>query len=146
MAENTHDQQLGKFVLLFQGLESALIELFGITADEDYPAAILPAETKYRRLDGSPGLAFFHFVYQLRQPDVETKARFHELMERCQDIGVFRDRLVHSKYALLIRTGEAVGKAQSAESFGPYFRKIAGALAELEFLKLRVVEWKHPKG
>jgi len=146
MAENTHDQQLGKFVLLFQGLESALIELFGITAGEDYPAAILPAETKYRRLVGSTDLAFFHFVDQLRQPDVETKARFHELMERCQDIGVFRDRLVHSKYALLIRTGKAVGEALSAESFEPYFQKIAEALAELEFFKLRVVEWKQPKG
>ena len=166
MAENAHHQQLGKFVVLFQGLESALVEMFGVTAGEDYAAAILPAETRYRRLVGSTDLTFSHFVDQLRQPALETKARFHELMERCLDIGVLRNRLVHSKYALLISAGhvaapvrgkaepkfkggsrrQVIGEALSAESFEPYFQKIAEALAELESFKLRVVEWKHPNG
>ena len=45
MAESAHYQQLGKFVVLFQRLESSLIEIIDVIADEDYVVEILPAET-----------------------------------------------------------------------------------------------------
>jgi hypothetical protein len=163
MAENAHFQQLGKFVVLFQGLESSLIEMISVVADEDYSVAILPAETKYRRLVGSTDVMFSRFVDRLRQSDLEAKTRFHELMEKCLDIGVLRDRLIHSKYALLTSAGnvavpvrekaklkfkggsrrQVIGENLPVESFEPYLQQIAEVLAELESFRLQAIEWKH---
>jgi hypothetical protein len=162
MAETAHHQQLGKFENLVQGLESSLIGIICAISGEDYAAEILPAETKYRRLVGSADAVFSHFVDLLHQPDLEAKARFHKLMERCLDIGVFRDRRNHSQYALLRRAGNVVAPVQekaalgctgdsprqltgedlSVESFEPYFQKITKVIAELESFSLQVVKWK----
>ena len=166
MAENTHYQQLGKFVVLFQGLESSLIETISVIADKDYAVEILPAEIEYRRLVGSTDAMFSRFVDRLRQPNLEAKTRFHELMEKCLDIGVLRNRLIHSKYALLTSARKLVAPVQekaklkikggsrrqviaedlSVESFEPYFQKIAEVVAELESFRLQVIRWKHPDG
>lgn len=162
MVENTHHQQIGKFVVLFQGLESSLIGMIGAITDEDYAAPILPAETKYRRLIGATDVNFSHVVDRLHQPDLEAKARFHELMEKCLHIGVLRDRLIHSKYALLISAdnvgapaqingklklkegsrGQVSGEDPAAESFELFCRQIAEVVAELESFRLQVIEWK----
>ena len=162
MAENAHHQQLGKFVVLFQGLESSLIGMIGAITDQAYAAPILPVETKYRRLVGATGAKFSRAVDLLRQPDLEAKARFHELMEKCLHIGVLRDRLIHSKYALLTRAsntvapaqkngkltfkegscGQVIGKDPAVESFEPHCREIAEVVAEIESFRLHVIEWK----
>jgi hypothetical protein len=162
MVENTHYQQIGKFVVLFQGLESSLIGMIGAITDEDYAAPILPAETKYRRLIGATDVNFSHIVDRLHQPDLEAKARFHELMEKCLHIGALRDRLIHSKYALLISAddvgapaqingklklkegsrGQVSGEDPAPESFELFCRQIAEVVAELESFRLQVIEWK----
>ncbi len=162
MIENAHHRQIGTFVVLFQGLESSLIGMIGAITDEDYAAPILPAETKYRRLIGATDVNFSHVVDRLHQPDLEAKARFHELMEKCLHIGVLRDRLIHSKYALLVSAGNAGTPAQingkpkfnegsrgqvsgedpAAESFESCCRQIAEVVAELESFRLQVIEWK----
>ncbi len=163
MVENAHHRQIGKFVVLFQGLESALIGIIGVITDEDYAAPILPAETKYRRLVGATDVNFSHIVDRLHQPDLEAKARFHELMERCLHIGVLRDRLIHSKYALLTvarnvfvapaqengkleckegSRGQVIGEDPAIESFEPYGRQIAELVAEIESFRRQVIEWK----
>ena len=164
MAESAHYQQLGKFVVLFQRLESSLIEIIDVIADEDYVVEILPAETEYRRLVESTDVIFSRCVDLLRQPDLEAKTRFHKLMEKCLDIGVLRNRLIHSTYALLERAGdvvapvpakgklkfkggsrrEAIGDDLSLESFEPYFQQIAEVLTELGSFRLQVIEWKYP--
>ena len=166
MAENAHYQQLGKFVDLVQGLESSLIEIISAITGEDYAVETLPVETKYRRLVGSTDIIFSHFVDLLRQPDLEAKTRFHKLIERCLDIGVLRDRLNHSKYALLRSAGDIVapvnekaklkfkgdsprqvlGEDLPFESFEPYFQEIADVRAELESFRRKVIEWKYPDG
>ena len=166
MAENGHYQQLGEFVALFQRLETSLIGIISEVADEDRAVEILPAETKYRRLVGSAGGVFSHFVDLLRQPDLEAKTRFHQLMEKCLDLGVLRNRLIHSKYALLTRARNGAAPAQeeigpkckggsrrqmiaenpSVESFEPYFRQIAEVLAELAAFRLQVIAWKCADG
>ena len=163
MAESEHYQQLGKFVVLFQELEDSLIELNSEIADEDYAAGILPAETEYPRLVESTDVIFSHFADRMRQPDLEAKTRFHKLMKECLDIGVLRNTLIRSTYALLIRTGnfvapvqrkatlkfkddsprQAFGADQPVESFEPYFQRIAGVLAEVESFRRRVIEWKN---
>ena len=163
MAESAHFQQLGKFVVLFQELENSLIEFISVIADEDYAVEILPAETEYPRLVESADVIFSRLVDRLRRPDLETKTRFHKLMEKCLDIGVLRNRLIRSTYALLVRTGEvaalvqeeaklkfkggsrrqAVGEDLSVESFEPYFQQIAEVLAELESFRLQAIEWKN---
>ncbi len=163
MAERAHHQQLGKFVALFQALENSLIEFTSATADEDYAAEILPAETEYPRLVESTGLVFSGFIDRLLEPDLAAKLRFHRLMEECLDIGALRNRLVGSAYALLVRTGDAVEPAQDeagrkfdggpgrhasgedlpVEPFEPYFQRIAEAIAEVESFRLQVIERKH---
>ena len=162
MAESAHYQQLGKFVILFQELENSLIEFISVIADKDYAVEILPAETEYPRLVESTDAMFSLFIDRLREPDMEAKTRFHKLMETCLDIGVLRNRLIRSTYALLVRTGDVVALVQeeaklkfkggsrrqaiggdlAVESFEPYFQRIAGALAELESFRLQVIDWK----
>jgi len=162
MAEGLHYQQLGKFVVLFQNLEQALVEFNGAIAGDDYAAQILPAETEYPRLVESTGVIFSRFLDRLRRPDAEARARFRKLMEKCLEIGVLRNRLIRSTYALLVRTGDAFAIAQegiqrkfndgsrsqaieedlSAESFDPYFQRIGDVLAELESFRLQVIDWK----
>ncbi len=85
-------------------------------------------------------------------------------MTKCLDIGVLRNRLTHSTYALLESADDAVALVQekaklklgggrrrqvigddlSGTSFEPYFRQIAEVLAELESFRRQVIEWKHP--
>jgi hypothetical protein len=166
MAETAHDRQLGEFVVLFQGLESSLIETISVITDKDYVAEILPTETKYRRLVESTGFIFSRFVDLLPKPDWDAKTRFHELMEKCLDIGMFRDRFTHATYALLVRADDDIEFAQgktttifqhgsrrqdtgedlSVESFEPYFQKIADVLAELGSFRHQVIEWKYRDG
>lgn len=166
MAETAHDRQFGEFVVLFQGLESSLIEIISVITDKDYIAEILPAETKYRRLVESTGFIFSRFVDLLPKPDLDAKTRFHELMEKCLDIGMLRDRLTHSTYALLVRADDDIAFAQgktttifqhgsriqdigedlSVESFEPYFQKIADVLTELGSFRRQVIEWKYRDG
>jgi hypothetical protein len=87
-------------------------------------------------------------------------------MEKCLDIGVLRDRLIHSKYALLIGAGNGVAPVQeeaqlehkggsprqvieedlSVESFEPYFRQIAEVVTELASFRLQVIAWKYADG
>lgn len=162
MAESAHYQKLGKFVVLFQELENSLIDIIGVITDKDYAVEMLPAETEYPRLVASTDAYFSHFIDHLRAPDSEAKTRFHKLMEKCLDIGVLRNRLIRSTYALLVRTGDfdalvheeaklkyqggsrrqAVREDLSVESFEPYFERIADVLAELESFRLQVVDWK----
>jgi hypothetical protein len=162
MAEKAHHQQLAKFENLFQALESSLIGVICTITGEDYAAEILPAETRYRRLVGSADVIFSRFVDLLREPDPEAKTRFHNLMERCLDIGEVRDRCNHSQYGLLRSAADvaAPGKEKaapgceddsprqlipedlSAASVEPYIPQITKALAELESFRLQVTDWK----
>ena len=162
MAESAHYRQLGKFVVLFQQLENSLIEFNSGIAGEDYAIEILPAETEYPRLVESTDAIFSHFVNRLREPDLGAGTRFHKLMEKCLNIGVLRNRLIRSTYALLVRAGEVValapeeaklkckggspgqviGEDLSVESFEPYFQRIADVLAELGSFRRQVIDWK----
>src|SRR5512133_3566887 len=162
MADSAHYQDLGKFVVLFQELENALIDIIGVIADKDYAVEMLPAETEYPRLVESTDAYFSDLIDHLREPDSEAKTRFHELMKKCLDIGVLRNRLIRSTYALLVRTGDfdalvqeeaklkfqggsrrqAVREDLSVESFEPYFQRIADVLSALESFRLQVVDWK----
>jgi hypothetical protein len=162
MAESAHYQKLGKFVVLFQELENFLVDFIGVITDKDYAMETLPAETEYPRLVASTDASFSHFIDHLRVPDSKARTRFHELMERCLDIGALRNRLIRSTYALLVRTGDfdapvqeeaklkfqnsscrhAISEDLPVESFEPYFQRIADVLAELESFRLQVIGWK----
>ncbi len=145
--------------MLFQGLENSLIEFIRVIADEDYAVELLPVETEYPRLVESIDAMFSLYIDRLREPDVEAKTRFHQLMEQCLDIGVLRNRLIRSTYALLAGSGnvgalmqdgakleckgrsrrQAIAEDLATESFEPYFQQIAKVLAELESFSLRFV-------
>jgi len=164
MAESAHDQQLGQFVVLFQELESSLIDIISVIADKHSAVEILPAEIEYPQLVESTDVIFSNFVALLRRPALEATTRFHKLMGKCLDIGVLRDRLSHSTYALLESAGDVaalvhekaklkfksgslrqvIGEDLSVESFEPYCQQIAEVLTEIESFRLQVIEWKHP--
>ena len=165
MAESAQYHQLGKFVVVFQRLESSLIEIIDLIADEDCAVEILPAETEYRRLVESTDAIFSRFVDRMRQPDLEAKTQFHQLMQQCLDIGVLRDSLIHSTYALLerprnavaplpangahqakvARLSESIGESLSLEPFEPYFERLANVLTQIESFRLQVIAWKRPE-
>src|SRR6266849_3750112 len=164
MSESTLYEQLGKFVVLFQRLESSLSEITTLIADEHFAVPILLTEIEYRRLVESTDVVFSSFVDLQRNPDAKAKERFHSLMNKWLDLGVLRNRLVHSTYAHLEKEGEVVALVQekaklkfkggprrevieedlSVDSFDPYFEKITDALTELESFRLLVVDWKYP--
>ncbi len=162
MAESAHDQQLGQFVVLFQELESSLIDIISVIADKDSAVEILPAEIEYPQLVKSTDVIFSNFVGLLRQPALDATTRFHKLMGKCLDIGVLRNKLSHSAYALLESASDIAALAQeraklkfkgdsrrqvigedlSVESFEPDCRQIAEVLTELESFRLQLIEWK----
>lgn len=168
MSGATLYQQLGRFVVSFQSLENSLIAINTLIADQDYAVDILLTEIEYRRLVESTGAIFLYFVNLLAQPEgkikEEEKENFNKLMSRCLDIGILRNRLIHSTYAHLVKDGEIValvrekaklklkggsrrevtGEDLSVESFDPYFKQILHVLAEVELFRLQIVKWKYP--
>jgi hypothetical protein len=163
MTESAHYQKLEKFAHLFQELESLLIDVKSVIAKGNAAVELLPAEIAYPRLVESIDVSFSHFVDLLRRPVLEAKTRFHQLMQRCLEVGALRNRLYHSTYALLEGPGDivapgheqaklkltggsrrqATGEDLLAESFEPYFRKIVEVLTELDSFRLQVIEWKN---
>jgi hypothetical protein len=166
MSENVLYQQLGRFVVLFQRLESSLIEITTLIADhKDYEVVqILLTEIEYRRLVESTDVLFSYFVDLLHQADTDAKARFHSLMNRCSELGTLRNRLIHSTYAHLVKDDNVIALVQekpkfkfsggsrrevdtedlSVDSFDPYFKRITDVLTELESFRLQIIDWKHP--
>jgi len=149
MSDEILYQQLGRFIVLFQRLESSLIKINTLIADEHYAVEILLTEMPYNRLVMSTATIFSYFVDLRQHPDEDAKIRFESLMNKCLELGTLRNKVIHSNYAHLLNDGEVVALIQakpklkksrggshrevneedlSVESFEPYLKKIVDVL------------------
>jgi hypothetical protein len=102
-------RQLGRFVLTFQAVEAAMVELTVqvVGADPEYVASLtseLEFNAKARALD----VIFTRYAQIHGLSNDAPHPEFHKLMSRIQKLATRRNDLVHSFYGLLITVeGEA---------------------------------------
>lgn len=109
MSHDSLHRQLGQFVLMFQTVEAAVVELTVqvVDADPEYVATLtaeLDFNAKARALD-----VIFTRYAQIHGLSTEAPhPEFHKLMTRIQKLATRRNELVHSFYSLLVTAnGEA---------------------------------------
>jgi hypothetical protein len=93
--------QLGRFIFLFQHVESALTELLVLMAHGDGEATrILVNELEFSKRVKTTDVMFARFVDLHNDSDVGQKSEFHLLMNEVLKFGERRNALVHSKLLL----------------------------------------------
>lgn len=157
-------QQLGKFVILFQNIERAIIELIVLMAkSDDEVIEILINELDYSKQIKTTDVLFSHYV-NIRTVDSNEKKKFHLLMSNCLKLGELRNNLLHSKYAQQVDNGEVTvlirinSKLRSSKgireieeedltnkSFNKYFEDITSVLQQIEAFRLKIIGWEYPE-
>jgi hypothetical protein len=160
MSHDALHPQLGHFVLTFQAVEAALVELTVqvVDADPEYVATLtteLDFNAKARALD----VIFARYAQIHGLSDDAPHPAFHKLMTRIQKLATRRNDLVHSFYRLLTtvdgqaalartptrlkpsdglreQDGEDILPAQLAEEI----TEMRSILQELELCRRRVVD------
>lgn len=102
MDHQTLRAQLGHFVLTFQAIEAAMVELtvMVVSGDPEYTETLtaeLEFDSKARALD----VIYTRFAQIHGLSDKAPHPEFHALVVRIQKIGKRRNELVHSQYGLL---------------------------------------------
>jgi len=101
MTKNVHYEQLGRFVVAFQNVDSTLTELLvDITNVDDEIIDILATNLDYSKRVMAADVLFARFVDVRRNTDVALKAQFHKLMSHLLKLGERRNELVHSTYTV----------------------------------------------
>lgn len=156
--------QLGRFVFLFQHIESALTELLVLMASADDEAIrILINELEFSQRVKTTDVMFSWFVDVRRLPNNTCKQDFRKLMGEIIKLSEIRNHLVHSKYSLwtnvdgvsgLIREKSALraskGKREDSEeellpeAFEGDCGRLSMALQSLEQFRLRIIDWLYP--
>lgn len=95
--------QLGHFVLTFQAVESAMVELTVqiVCADSEY-IETLTAELEFNSMARALDVIYARFAQIHGLSDKAPHPEFHELVGRIQKLATRRNDLVHSFYHLLI--------------------------------------------
>lgn len=157
-------QQLGKFVILFQNIERAIIELMVLMAKADDEAIeILVNELDYSKKIKTTDVLFSHYI-NIRTVDSNEKNKFHILMTSCLELGELRNNLLHSSYAQQIENGEVTmlirinSKLRSSKGirevkednltnklFNKYFEDITSVLHQIEAFRLKIIYWEYPE-
>lgn len=156
--------QLGNFVLMFQSVEAAMVELTVelVGADPEYVATLI-AELQFDSKARSLDVIFTRYaqIHDLSQEAPHPE--FHRLMGRIQKLATRRNDLVHSFYGLLITVdGEAAlarqptklkpskglrekeGEDILASGLEAEILEISSILRELEKYRLQVIGSKYP--
>ncbi|MDR0775146.1 MAG: hypothetical protein LBE81_00705 [Azonexus sp.] len=164
MNASASHQELGRFIVTFQHVETALTRLLVLMAKADDEAVrILVNELQYSQRVKTTDVLFARFVDLLCNPDYTAKAEFHKLMNELWKLGERRNEMVHSKYASwisvegrsgLLRENSRLRASKGAreeeeeellpESFAEDFRRLSEALNELERFRLKVIDWLCP--
>lgn len=88
MNQTTAFHQLGRFIFLFQHVESALTELLVLMARaDDEVIRILVNELEYSKRVKTTDVMFALFVDLLSPSDETAKKEFHELMDEINKLG-----------------------------------------------------------
>ena len=112
--------QLGHFVLTFQAVEAAMVELTVqlVDADPEYVstlAAELEFNSKARALD----VIYTRYAQIHRLSRGSPHPEFHKLMSRIQKLATRRNDLVHSFYGLLITVDGKAALARQPTKLKP---------------------------
>lgn len=112
--------QLGHFVLTFQAVEAAMVELTVqvVDADSEYIATLtteLEFNSKARALD----VIFTRYAQIHGLSDQTPHPEFHKLVGRIQKLASRRNDLVHSFYHLLITVDGQLALARSPTKLKP---------------------------
>lgn len=112
--------QLGNFVLTFQAVEAAMVELTVqlVDADPEYVstlAAELEFNSKARALD----VIYTRYAQIHRLSENVPHPEFHKLMSRIQKLAKRRNDLVHSFYGLLITVDGKAALARQPTKLKP---------------------------
>lgn len=156
---------LGRFVLKFQAVEAALVELTVqiVDADPEYIATLtteLEFNAKARALD-----VIYTRYAQIRGLSTEAPhPGFHKLMVRIQKLATRRNDLVHSFYGLLITVNGEFALARSPTRLKPSEgareqegedilpAKLEGEISEMQLIlqelekyRLHAIDIKYPE-
>lgn len=156
--------QLGRFIVLFQHLESAVTNLLVLLADTDSETVLILANElgNSERLKATDVL-YSRFIDLRTNTDPTMKAKFHKLMFELGELGKRRNEMVHSKYNLwlnidgkegLLRTNSKLRASKGEreeheeelqpEAFDADLQKLSAAAAKLEEFRLQILDWLHP--
>ena len=155
---------LGRFVLTFQAVEAAMVELTVqiVDGDPEYVATLtteLEFSAKARALD----VIYTRYAQIHRLSGEAPHPDFHKVMTRIQKLATRRNELVHSFYNLLITVdGEAAlertptrlkpskgVREQNAEDILPVsldseISEMSSILQELEKYRMQAIDIKYP--
>jgi hypothetical protein len=109
MNHDSLHRQLGHFVLTFQAVEAAVVELTVqvVDADPEY-VATLTAELEFNAKARALDVIFTRYAQVHGLSNLVQHPEFHKLMTRIQKLATRRNELVHSFYSLLVTVnGEA---------------------------------------
>ena len=99
MTAPTAYHQIGKFVVYFQHVETAINEILVLLANADNEAIlILVNELEYSQRLKTADVMLARSVDLQHEPDLSAKAEFHSLMGELRSLGERRNDLVHSNY------------------------------------------------
>lgn len=156
--------KLGQFVLTFQTVEAAVVELTVHIVDSDPEfVATLTAELEFNAKARALDVIYTRYT-QIHGLSVETPNReFHKLMTRIQKLATRRNNLVHSFYSLLTTVDGEAALARTPTRLKPsdgireqdgediLSGKLEGELLEmrsilkdLETYRLQAIDIKYP--
>ena len=164
MTAPTAYHQIGKFVVYFQHVETAINEILVLLANADDEAIlILVNELEYSQRLKTADVMLARSVDLQREPDLSAKAEFHNLMGELRSLGERRNDLVHSNYTQWFNVEGAPGLIRQnsklrgskgireedeekllPESFNTDFERLDGALQRLEAFRLKAIDWRYP--
>ena len=156
--------RLGHFVLTFQAVEAAMVELIVqiVSADPEY-VATLTAELEFTAKTRALDVIYTRFAQMHHISPESPEPKLHKLAVRIQKLAIRRNDLVHSFYALLTTVDGTFALARQPTKLKPSegrrtqdgedilperleqeimeMRKILG---ELEGFRLSVIDVQYP--
>lgn len=156
--------ELGEFLVAFQSVEAALVELIIKVADSDseYVAA-LTAELEFNSKARALDIIFTRFAQIHGVTDESPHPEFHKLMARVQKLAARRNDIVHSFYNIFITVEGQVGIRRKPTKLKPSegireqlheeilsgklqaeIAEIKSLLSELESYRLKAIDLLYP--
>lgn len=120
MSQDTIQAQLGHFVLIFQAVEAAMVELVVqlVNADIEY-IATLTAELEFNSKARALDVIYTRFAQIHGLSNKAPHPEFHKLFQRIWALAERRNKLVHSFYHLLITVDGELGLARTPTRLKP---------------------------
>ena len=157
--------QLGKFIVDFQHIETAVNDLLILLVEpsDSEAISILINELGYSERLKTADVLFARFIDLRRENDSTDKTEFHKLMAKLGNLGERRNNLVHSKYFHWINSEGKTGlirensklraskgmREQKEEELLPEALNIdlellSNASQNLEKFRLKVIDYLYP--